>query len=497
MEHVYKFSHPLKEGVILPLLEEVPALDHEKEESLIPTVNIHPLWPCNMKCKHCFATFAEVGDTLLSSHHLPREEGVKLIHEVLKLKGVKKINFAGGEPFMLPYIADLVKTVKAINPNIITSIVTNGSIIHQRGIKALQQFEVDGVNQLDMLVLSVDSVNPATLDLTGRRTGKKPMSEDDYLEVCRLVAEAEISELKINTVVNEANWLENLKPFIEKVQKVKKLIYWKIIGMARRVDSQPEEHYDAFAIDSWEYKEFAKNNGEGWAGKLKVIYEPAEATLNSYIMIDPWGRFFWPTPKGNGIAYTYGKPILKVGLKAAFAELKPHLSESAYHSRGGQEINKTYRIDKVRNDEMDMVWGVDDEGRPKEYESFEGLLRHIDRTVREMRFSLFSDTNEIISFWHTKAYRLRNIKDYFPLLDEKKTGMIEALEIIAKNFPQSEAGEIIRKMHEAYDAEFLPFSQVMAAEEAQEDSQEDETMTKKYGRIRRMLATLGMQRARE
>lgn len=318
--------------------------EHEKEPLIVKVVNDHPLDSCNMRCDFCFATYADVGE-VPSRHYLPREDGLRVTRELVEL-GFEKINFAGGEPFMYPYIADKVKVAKATNPTITTSIITNGSIILQKGIQALRQFEADGVNQLDMLAISIDSVNPATLDLSGRRTKGRIMSEEDYLEVCRMAKESGIKKLKINTVVSEANWLEDMRPFLRRVQEIMPLEYWKLIQVSPRDGQQSGCLSDPYVVSEREYHEFWNKNSDGWGkGELDIVAEVSDSILNSYAMVNPWGQFYWPVTvsvdKGKGqyvFKYKYGTSLLKIGARAAYAEAKPYLNRGAYEMRGGSHV---------------------------------------------------------------------------------------------------------------------------------------------------------------
>ena len=73
----------------------------------IPSVNFHLWKPCNMKCRFCFATFQDVGQDTLPKGHLPRE-GCLAVVDALASAGFEKINFAGGEPILCPWLPDMI-----------------------------------------------------------------------------------------------------------------------------------------------------------------------------------------------------------------------------------------------------------------------------------------------------------------------------------------------------------------------------------------------------
>ena len=73
----------------------------------IPSVNYHLWRPCNMRCGFCFATFQGIDSYILPKGHIGREDCLKVV-ESLALSGFRKINFAGGEPTLCPWLPDLV-----------------------------------------------------------------------------------------------------------------------------------------------------------------------------------------------------------------------------------------------------------------------------------------------------------------------------------------------------------------------------------------------------
>ena len=90
----------------------------------IPTVNYHLWKPCNMRCGFCFATFEDIRPHILPKGHLGREKCL-LVVESLAQAGFQKINFAGGEPTLCPWLPDLIRLARELR--LTTSVVTNGS----------------------------------------------------------------------------------------------------------------------------------------------------------------------------------------------------------------------------------------------------------------------------------------------------------------------------------------------------------------------------------
>ena len=116
----------------------------------VPSVNFHLWEPCNMKCGFCFATFRDVKREILPKGHLNRDDCVAVV-ERLAAAGFQKINFAGGEPTLCPWLPDLVTAAKSAG--MITAIVTNGSKLTSGYLDSMQ-------GSLDWVTLSIDTIDP-------------------------------------------------------------------------------------------------------------------------------------------------------------------------------------------------------------------------------------------------------------------------------------------------------------------------------------------------
>ena len=106
--------------------------------------------------------------------------GCLSVVDALASAGFDKINFAGGEPTLCPWLPDLIRRAKGLG--FTTSMVTNGSRITPEWLD-----DVD--NALDWATLSIDTVDPQKLEELGRTTRTGPLSEDDYLGVIDMLKE--------------------------------------------------------------------------------------------------------------------------------------------------------------------------------------------------------------------------------------------------------------------------------------------------------------------
>lgn len=275
-----------------------------------PTVNYHMLEACNMNCRFCFATFEDIP----VKEGLSRERCFTLV-DTLCRAGFQKINFAGGEPTLRKWLPDLIQRVKSYN--VTTSIVTNGSRITPDWLARL-------AGCLDIIALSIDSVDPETQRKIGRvERGKVPISEQQYLDLSKSIRDHNI-RLKVNTVVNRCNHTEDLGSFILAMQPER----WKIF-QALPVEGQNDERIDGFTVTDREFEEYVERHRRVESSGIKVVAETNDLMTGSYVMIDPRGRFFDNT-SGQ---HTYSRPILEVGVTTALEDVTVYTER--FQQRGG------------------------------------------------------------------------------------------------------------------------------------------------------------------
>ena len=254
-----------------------------------------------MKCRFCFATFQDVGQDVLPKGHLPRE-GCLAVVEALAAAGFDKINFAGGEPTLCPWLPELIRRAKELE--FTTSMVTNGSRVTQEWLD-----RVDGC--LDWAAVSIDTVDPEKLKLMGRTTVAGPLSEADYLDIMDMLRQRDI-RLKINTVVTRSNYDEDLAAFIANARPER----WKLLQVLP-VKGQNDGLVDDLVITLEEFARYVARNRYVESMGIMVVPENNDLMTGSYIMVDPAGRFF---DNVAGI-HLYSRPINQVGVDAALREV--------------------------------------------------------------------------------------------------------------------------------------------------------------------------------
>ena len=282
----------------------------------IPSVNFHLWEPCNMRCGFCFATFQDVKREMdIPKGHLPKEDCISVVDQIAEF-GFEKINFAGGEPTLCPWLPDLIARAKEYG--IITSIVTNGSRITDQWL--------DNLNGcLDWIGLSIDTVDPEKLIRLGRAIGGRiPIAEEKYLDIIGEIKRHEI-RLKINTVVTSVTWEEDFTPFIRLAEPER----WKLF-QALPVKGQNDAHIADFIVTAEQFEAYVLRNRIVESDGITAVPENNEAMTESYVMIDPAGRFFDNT---QGF-YRYSESILKVGVAEALKQVS--IDPERFRQRGGE-----------------------------------------------------------------------------------------------------------------------------------------------------------------
>ena len=266
-----------------------------------------------MRCRFCFATFQDLGQDVLPKGHLSRE-GCLAVVDALASAGFDKVNFAGGEPTLCPWLPDLIQRAKQLA--LTTSIVTNGSRITPAWLD-----RVGGA--LDWSALSIDTVDPQKLEETGRTTRSGPMSEDDYLNVIDTLKERGV-RVKINTVVTRSNCDEDLTGFIARARPER----WKLLQVLP-VTGQNDGLVDDQVVTVEQFDAYVDRNRRVEDTGVAVVPEDNELMTGSYVMVDPAGRFFDNTAG----AHIYSRSINDVGVEAALRDVS--VDPARFRSRGG------------------------------------------------------------------------------------------------------------------------------------------------------------------
>jgi len=276
-------------------------------------LNWHLTEACNYRCRYCYATWkvssspselirnhARTTDLLTDLYSFFRSDNhYNPLAKRFNWSNLR-LNLAGGEPTLhSDRLLPTIESARALGFDV--SLISNGSLLNNHMLKRL-------VPHLCWLGISIDSANPKTNAAIGRsdRCGRQVDMEtlSDQLHAARKSNPR--LRIKLNSVVNRLNHAEDLSPLIQKLSPDR----WKVLRMLPIVNDDlavTDEQFSGFVARHQHHFDF-------------LCAEDHQDMRESYIMVDPAGRFFQNSPAA-GQGYVYSRPILEVGAEAAFTEV--------------------------------------------------------------------------------------------------------------------------------------------------------------------------------
>ncbi len=296
--------------------------------TLPPTINLHSLVPCNYQCGFCYTGFASA-----KRPKIPQLELHEIIRQVARAPknfedGSRKVTFVGGEPLLSPTVFEDIAFAR--EEGLVTSLVTNGSLLTGDKIRRLAPI-------LDWLTISIDSQSADTNLLIGRAARGVTISTADYLDKIHS-AQALGIKMKVNTVVNQANFTEDFTAFIRAARPHR----WKLF-QATRIAEENGGTFGRWAISEAVFREFIARHADLAREGVVIVPETQAEMYGTYAMVGPNGCFF----DNSAGTYRYSQPIVKVGIEAAWAEIA--FSEERFRARQGDYdfatgLNRTLEV---------------------------------------------------------------------------------------------------------------------------------------------------------
>jgi radical S-adenosyl methionine domain-containing protein 2 len=291
---------------ISSIFMEMPMYSHQTKSIQELVINWHITEVCNYRCQYCYAKWEKQDTELIHDNEKIRrllESVYQYFNEHKATNGFAfdslRLNLAGGEPLLYPGKAlRVIELARQLGFK--TSVITNGSRLNEPLMQSLAP-------HLSVLGISLDSAEVkfnheiGRADRHGRVVNFGKLAKT--LEAGRWLNPS--LQLKINTVVNAINWREDMSRTIADFAPDR----WKIFRMLPTVT-------DALSTSADEFAAFVQRHRP--LGNVIQVEDNADMT-ESYIMIDPHGRFFQNTDGGKG--YQYSQPILEVGADAAFSQV--------------------------------------------------------------------------------------------------------------------------------------------------------------------------------
>lgn len=272
----------------------------------IDVVNYHIINKCNYHCQYCFVGFQE---------RIPTKEiAFKVVEEIHKFfikSGVRngRINFAGGEPLLYPYLTDVIEYANSLNLKV--SIITNGSLLTEELVSKWR-------GKVETIGISIDANSDKTNGEIGRDQNGKILSNEQLFKIADCIHKNGIN-LKVNTVVSKLNLQEDMLDVYKNVKpdRLKFLCMHVIENInceANKLKPTMEE-FESFVTKN----RYEQGN--------EVVVEAEGSMQNSYFMISPCGNVFL---NENGEGKTHGN-CLSQDLYEIYSELP--FDNDKYNSR--------------------------------------------------------------------------------------------------------------------------------------------------------------------
>ncbi|KAL6071303.1 Radical S-adenosyl methionine domain-containing protein 2 [Balamuthia mandrillaris] len=294
---------------------EYQQLDKKKEKNakeelgFVPlSVNYFPSRVCNYSCGFCFHT-AKTSDVLPLEK---AKQGLKLLHE----RGMIKINFSGGEPFLQPkLLGELCKYCKEELKLESVTIICNGSKVTEKWMQRYSPY-------LDILGVSCDSFDEETNRRIGRGTGKHTNKVFQVAEWCRTYNVL----FKLNTVVNAHNWQEDMNEHVSRLKPYRWKVFQVLILKGENSGGENElRDARSLCVSDEQFKAFLERHSH----QPSLVDESNEKMQNSYLLLDEQMRFL----NCSDGAKVPSQSIFEVGVEAALKQAG--FDEPMFVKRGG------------------------------------------------------------------------------------------------------------------------------------------------------------------
>ena len=246
--------------------------------------------------------------------HVEPLDNAKRAMLLLKEAGMRKVNFAGGEPFMnAKFLGQLAQYCKSTLELESVSIVTNGSKVTSTWLAEYGQY-------IDIMAVSCDSFDEATNIKIGRGTGKHVQKFKQLAELCEEYGVM----FKVNTVVNRYNWQEDMNAAIRAIGPKRWKCFQVLIIDEENGGDKTLRDAREFQISDEEFRFFCDKHGHNEC----FVPEGNGVMKSSYLLLDEYLCFLNKGVKGKT------KSILEVGVEAAMKDV--YWDDKGFQERGGE-----------------------------------------------------------------------------------------------------------------------------------------------------------------
>jgi radical S-adenosyl methionine domain-containing protein 2 len=287
-------------------------------------INWHITEACNFDCSYCYATWRKPASPKEVLHHPATTE--RILGEIadyfylnrsknplakrLRWTSVR-LSIAGGEPLLYPdRVISIARRSRELDMRV--SLITNGS-------KLTEELMWKLAPHLSMIGISIDSADQLVNRQTGREDRKGSQLDltklSDLLDLGR-----EINpdlKVKINTVVCSKNKDADMKAVTDRIKPDK----WKVLRVL------PVASDETFVTQE-DFQSFVMRHS---TTRVPLFAEDNLDMVESYIMVDPHGRFFQNRLSLGEKGHVHSMPIAEVGAARAFESL--HFNANQFAAR--------------------------------------------------------------------------------------------------------------------------------------------------------------------
>ena len=257
-------------------------------------LNYHLLEACNYGCKFCFAHYEQKSP-------LSFDDMKAVVAKTASCGFFSGINFAGGEPFLIERLPELIHFAK--DCGLATSVITNGSLLTNEILDSV-------LPNLDSIGISFHSI----YDDTKREIGScskntNVLTNEKLFEICKYIREHSNCEIKLNTVINSCNKNESISGFVKELCVNR----WKILRC------QSFGCNDNMLVSDKEWSDFCDRSG----GVVGAVFE--DNMKDTYIMVNPAGFLLKQSPDGKN--YDSIGSVLECDMKDLLLQLPLNIDE--------------------------------------------------------------------------------------------------------------------------------------------------------------------------
>lgn len=249
----------------------------QSTERGIESANVHITDACNYRCRFCFSR------SLCGHRFMSAEKWKPILTDMIVNHGIRKINFAGGEPFLYPDLMECVRHCKQMGAT--TSVITNGSLLKADDMNSM-------AGTLDWVGFSIDSCFESTEMALGRHA-------DGIQHINNVISLSEAAHdagihVKLDIVITAQSSKDDFRCLIDMMnpERVKFM-------QVTRVGGVNDDGYQETCVDQKTFDDVIERHHDIVLRSGKhPVFERSDDIIDSYLMVDPLGRVRLGTSHG-------------------------------------------------------------------------------------------------------------------------------------------------------------------------------------------------------